>query len=288
MVVQEVCVPGYLISPTLLPSRTPTPLSAFGKPPFSILCQANHLVTNPISAITGNKPPIDIHTSVSSELHAAPEPFCGRGNVDHVSFDPLSLDSPPFVLRHEPDFNAFPETDGEQSISSSTLDPMAQAVISQMVTDVLQYEPQSQSLTRSRFKGDIWHLFHQFSIPLSHGLRRPFARALSAAIFLTDLDDKRAVEEVLKHKGVTYESKLKSHPWWILSRVRRYVPPPEILFGRVAAVMKTYGPLKDATSGEPLFNGKCWDTVKNLLEHIRNGYYSDPPDVPLFYKIRKD
>jgi len=148
--------------------------------------------------------------------------------------------------------------------------------------------PQSQSLTRSRFKGDIWHLFHQFSIPLSHGLRRPFAQALSAAIFLTDLDDKWAVKEVLKHKGITYKSKLKSHPWWILSRVRRYVPPPEILFGRVAAVMKTYGPLKDATSGEPLFNGKCWDTVKNLLKHIRNGYYSDPPDVPLFYKIRKD
>jgi len=283
MVVQEVCVPGYLISPTLLPSHTPTPLSAFGKPPFSILCQANHLVTNPAFSITGNKPPtIDIHLD-HSELHAAPQPF-----LDHASFDPISLDSPPFVLRHEPDFNAFPEIDGEQSISSSTSDPMAQAVISQMVTDVLQYEPQSQSLTRSRIKGDIWHLFHQFSIPLSHGLRRPFARALSAAIFLTDLDDKRAVEEVLKQKGITYESKLKSHPWWILSRVRRYVPPPEILFSRVAAVMKMYGPLKDATSGEPLFNGKCWDTVKNLLEHIRNGYYSDPPDVPLFYEIRKD
>jgi hypothetical protein len=52
--------------------------------------------------------------------------------------------------------------------------------------------------------------------------------------------------------------------------------------------MKTYGPLKDATSGEPLFNNKCWDAVKNLLEHLRNGYYSDPPDVPLFYEIGTD
>ena len=288
MVVQEVYVPGYLISPTLLPSHTPTPLSAFGKPPFSILCQANHLITSPVSAITGNKPPIDIDSDHSELPYAATQPFRDRGNVDHASFDPLSLDSPPFVLQHEPDFNAFPEADGEQSISSSILDSAAQAAISQMVTDVLQYEPQSQSLTRSRFKGDIWHLFHQFGIPLSHDLRRPFARTLSAAIFLTDLDDKQAVKEVLKRKGITYESKLKSHPWWILSRVRRYVPPPEILFSRVAAVMKTYGPLKDATSGEPLFNRKCWDTVKNLLEHIRNGYYSDPPDVPLFYEIGKD
>ena len=52
--------------------------------------------------------------------------------------------------------------------------------------------------------------------------------------------------------------------------------------------MKTYGPLKDATSGKPLFNGKCWDAVKTLLEHLRNGYYSDPPDVPLFYEIGTD
>ena len=229
MVVQEVYVSGYLISPTLLPSHTPTPLSAFEKPPFSILCQANHLTTSPVSTITGNKPPIDINSDHSS-LYAATQPLHGRGNVDHASFDPLSLDSPPFFLQHEPDFNAFAEADGEQSISSSISDSTAQAAISQMVTDVLQYEPQSQSLTRSRFKGDIWHLFHQFGIPLSHGLRHPFARALSAAIFLTDLDDKQAVEEVLKHKGITYESKLKSHPWWILSRVRRYVPPPEILF----------------------------------------------------------
>lgn len=119
-------------------------------------------------------------------------------------------------------------------------------------------------------------------------MRRPFARALSTAIFLTDSNDKRAVEEVLSRKGISYESKLKSHPQWILSRVRRYVPLPEILFSQVAAVMKTYGPLKDATSGKPLFNGKCWDAVKNLLEHLQNEYYSDPPDVPLFYENGTD
>ena len=218
MVVQEVYVPGYLISPTLLPSHTPTPLSAFVKPPFSILCQANHLITSPVSAITGNKPPIDIDSD-HSKLYVPTQPFRGRGNVDHASFDPLSLDSPPFVLQHEPDFNAFPQADGEQSILSSISDSTAQAAISQMVTDVLQYEPQSQSLTRSRFKGDIWHLFHQFGIPLSHGLCCPFARALSVAIFLTDLDDKWAVEEVLKRKGITYKSKLKSHPCMVLSRM---------------------------------------------------------------------
>ncbi|KAF8836745.1 hypothetical protein BDN67DRAFT_1005294 [Paxillus ammoniavirescens] len=224
--------------------------------------------------------------TVDSDLQTAPKThLC---SLDHAKFDPLSLDSPPFVLRHEPDFGAFSAADIEQPILGSTVDPAALAMISQMIINGLQYDVQSQSLTHSRFKGDIWHLFHQFNIPLSHGLRRPFARALSAAIFLTDSDDKHAVEEVLNHKGISYASKLKSHPQWILFRVRRYVPPPEVLFSRVATIMKTYGPLKDATSGEPLFNVKCWDAVRNLLEHIQNGYYSDPPDIPLFYEIRKD
>ena len=284
MIVQEVYVPGYLISPTLSSSQAPTPLSAFGQPPFSILCQANHLETSPADAIIGNhlQPPGTIGSGLqeASETH-----LC---SLDHAHFDPLSLDSPPFVLKHEPDFDFFSTADTEQPILGSMVDPTALTMINQMVIDIMQYDLSNQSLTRSRFKGDIWHLFHQFNIPLSHGLRRPFARALSAAIFLADLNDKHAVGEVLNQKGISYESKLKSHPQWILSRVRRYVPPPEILFSRVAAVMKTYGPLKDATSGEPLFNGKCWDAVKNLLEHLRNGYYSDPPDVPLFYEIGTD
>ena len=286
MIVQEVYVPGYLISPTLSSSHTPTPLSAFGQPPFSILCQANHLETNPAAAIIGNhlQPPGAVGPDLqeASEMHP-----CG---LDHASFDPLLLDSPPFVLGHESNFDVFSAADisSEQPISDSMVDPTVLTMIDQMVIDVLQYDLHSQSLTRSRFKGDIWHLFHQFNILLSHGLHQPFARALSAAIFLTDSNDKRAVEEVLSRKGISYESKLKSHPQWILSRVRRYVPPPEILFSRVAAVMKTYGPLKDATSGEPLFNGKCWDAVKNLLEHLQNEYYSDPPDVPLFYENGTD
>lgn len=288
MVVQEVSVPGYLISPTLLSSHAPTPLSAFGQPPFSILCQSNHLETNPASALLSSTSSLDILPAESESMGASELHSSGCGD-DDARFDSMSLDSPPFVLRYESDFDTFlADEDTEQSISDAAADPATLAVINQLIIDVVQHDSQSQPLIRSRFKGDIWHLFHQFNIPLSHGLRRPFARALSAALFLVDQADKQAVENVLQQKGTSYEAKLKSQPWWIHSRVRRYIPPPEILLSRMAAVMKTYGPLKDATSGEPLFNAKCWDTVKNLLEHIRNGFYSDPLDVPLFYEVRKD
>ena len=46
MTVEKVHVPAYLIGPTLLLSRQPTPLSAFGSVPFNLLCQANHLRTS--------------------------------------------------------------------------------------------------------------------------------------------------------------------------------------------------------------------------------------------------
>ena len=66
------------------------------------------------------------------------------------------------------------------------------------------------------------------------------------------------------------------------------MPPPEILFSCVAAVIKTFGPLKDSTTGQPLFTEKAWDVTKNILEHIRRGYYSDPPGIPLYFEIGKD
>lgn len=271
MVVHEVLVPAYLISGSLLSSHTPTPLSAFGHPPFSILCQAHHLQTSiaaplmDLEAASGFSEDQQANSDSSNDINF-PSPFETVPELD------------------EPDSETVPE----QTIASSSIDETALQAISQLLVDIVNFSPQCFDLIRTHIKGDIWHLFHQFPISLHHGLRRPFARALSAAIFLTDINDKQAVTDVLARRNITYHAKLTSKPEWILTRVRRYVPPPEILFSRVAAVIKTYGPLKDATTGQLLFNDKAWEVTKNILEHIRNGYYSDPPDVPLYFEIGKD
>ncbi|KAG6896938.1 hypothetical protein C0992_005144 [Termitomyces sp. T32_za158] len=49
-----------------------------------------------------------------------------------------------------------------------------------------------------------------------------------------------------------------------------------------------FGPLKDAKTGMPLFNHRCWEIAKNALENIRRGYYSDPPGVTLYYAGKRD
>ena len=66
------------------------------------------------------------------------------------------------------------------------------------------------------------------------------------------------------------------------------VPSPEVLLPRVAEVIKTYGPVRDATTGQPLFNARAWDVARNVLENTRLGYYLDPPGVDLYFKMGED
>jgi hypothetical protein len=130
--------------------QAPTPLSAFGQPPFSILCEANHLETSPADAIIGNhlQPPGTIGSGLqeASETH-----LC---SLDHAHFDPLSLNSPPFVLKHEPDFDVFSTADTEQPIPGSMVDPTALAMINQMVKNNYPLPLISQLV--DKLKGSKW------------------------------------------------------------------------------------------------------------------------------------
>ncbi|TFY77147.1 hypothetical protein EWM64_g6866 [Hericium alpestre] len=105
--------------------------------------------------------------------------------------------------------------------------------------------------------GNIWHLMDQFKIPLHHGLRRPFLHALRDAILILDEDDKAALAPVLAAKKTTWDK-------------------------------MTFGPLKDAITGQPLFTKAMLKSAENILEHSRMGHYMDPPGVALYYPCGKD
>jgi hypothetical protein len=141
---------------------------------------------------------------------------------------------------------------------------------------------------RSRVLGDIWHLMDQFKISVHHGLRRPFGRALRDAFFIPNPDDKAEVGNVLSTRQTTYECMVLTKPEWVWSRVRRLVPPPEILLPHVKEVLLKFGPLKDAKTSQPLFNEASWEKAKNIIENIRLGYYSDPPGIELYIINGKD
>jgi hypothetical protein len=75
---------------------------------------------------------------------------------------------------------------------------------------------------------------------------------------------------------------------WTWQRCKRTIPPPDLLLPVVSSVFSTYGPLKDAKTGQPLFNAAAWKASKGILQLIRLGHLSDPPSIPLYYETRVD
>ncbi|TFY78505.1 hypothetical protein EWM64_g5507 [Hericium alpestre] len=71
-------------------------------------------------------------------------------------------------------------------------------------------------------------------------------------------------------------------------QVRRHVPPPEELAPHVLAILQMYGPMKDAVTGQPLFNDATFEAIPPALENLQKGYYSDPPDIPMYMTRGKD
>lgn len=108
------------------------------------------------------------------------------------------------------------------------------------------------------------------------------------AIFLPDPADRAAVEAVLTTKKVTWDQMVLWKSDWIWRRVKRFVPRHDILHQRLSAVFQAYGPLKDATTGQPLFNDASWDKVQSILKNVQMGYYSDPPGLRLYTIQGKD
>lgn len=283
VVITEVFNTGHIVPGELLGTKKSTPLSLFPDAPFHLVCKAKHLRTR--SAATETHP-----TSTSPNRHAPTEhtdEMQASDRLAALSSSPSDTASEPVetFLQDEQQWHQDSDTvmPSDQLLSASQPDTLsasrAEAIHSQLVTQPLD----GSSIIRSRVLGDIWHLMDQFYISVQHGLRRPFARALRDAFFIPDAEDKAILEAFLLSKDVTWDSMVLYHSHWLWQRVRRFVPAPDELLARVSKVIMTFGPLKDAVTGFPLFNEKAWETSENVLENIRRGYYSDPPNIQLYF-----
>jgi len=105
---------------------------------------------------------------------------------------------------------------------------------------------------------------------------------------LINEEDHACVDERLRSEGLSFEEQLKYQPKYLWHLVRRHAPPPEKLYKLVYTVFKTYGPLKDALTGQPLFTPLAWKSAKNVLKLVEAGYMSDPPGVSLYYDVGLD
>ena len=138
-------------------------------------------------------------------------------------------------------------------------------------------------------KKDIFHAFHMLPIPINHGARPAFLRALQDHILRWDPVAKKAVDEVCRRQfNLTFDQMLVRNPRFIAERTPRYVPPPSILVPAIEHVYKMFKDAIDAKTRVPLFTEAFSAKADAVLELGRQGYLSDVVDIPMYERAGVD
>jgi len=144
----------------------------------------------------------------------------------------------------------------------------------------------------TRILQDIFHVEDRLLrlLPERHSAYKAFAIAFTQAIFVYDKDDRAAIEAALKKHNVTWEYALRTKKDAIHRRVRRYVPPPNILCQALKTLFDCWQNVPCSLDPEkgPLFNKNARKQAKNILQIAHLGLMSDPPGIALYYKMGVD
>lgn len=124
-------------------------------------------------------------------------------------------------------------------------------------------------------------------LPRRHGCRASFLRLFSDVIFVFDEKDKALLTARFEKSGSSWDQEYKTRRKYCLARCRRYIATIKEITPLLVQLFETYGPMKDAKTGAPLFNKEAWKQAKLVLEIVRDGFLSDPPGVELYYVVRQ-
>ncbi|GLB45618.1 putative essential for the formation of DNA replication focal centers [Lyophyllum shimeji] len=289
--VHEVLVPGAFICNGTSQKRS---LNSYGTPPFHVVCLRNHL--------RHSLPPADMalsHTPPISQPHPDSDPDPSP-ELEASIAPPMATDDSDLLLHDADSGSRFgnllaeichPDTDSNslrQNISDHIPDSESQAEGEHLLGSIT-VDGWVKTI-RSRILKDPFHVFNMFYISAAHGLLHEFATMLSDAIFIWDQTDKSRIIAwgQSQNPPQSWNYLLFKRPDWLRRRCKRIIPPAEQLLPLVKNVFQTFGPLKDAKSGLPLFNSAAWAVAKNILLLIQKGHLSDPPDIPLYYQVGID
>ncbi|KAF8174192.1 hypothetical protein K438DRAFT_1771787 [Mycena galopus ATCC 62051] len=274
-------------------------LASFSTVPFSAVCLRSHLrLTSTIVLPQISPPPNASSAATPSNENLIPlvpdrvtdGPISSLLTVTpEVSDLELKLDPSGFgALLHEEINTGVPHD--RTAMQTYESDNQSQQIGEQILAASTLCAVVWFTFIRSRVLKDPFHIFNMFYISVQHGLRIEFARALRDAIFIPDAEDKSRIVAWGQRQNPpqSWDELLRKRPAWLLRRCKHIIPPPEQLHGDVAEVFRTFGSLKDANTGLPLFNHAAWAIAKNVLELIAKGYLSDPPGIPLYVELGTD
>ncbi|KAJ3522150.1 hypothetical protein NMY22_g12013 [Coprinellus aureogranulatus] len=177
-----------------------------------------------------------------------------------------------------------PQSDGVPPELLSTEDREALKRLDEIVA-----MPPNQHDVFSRIKKDTFHAFNMYPIPLHHGMRVPFLRALRDHLFRWDPVARARVDRVCREKfKMSFDDMLRRRPRWILVRTPRYVPEPSVLVAALQFVYDMFADAIDSKTRVPLFTAAFKEKANSVLDLARQGYLSDLPDVPMYIKAGID
>ncbi|KAF8057979.1 hypothetical protein FPV67DRAFT_1525179 [Lyophyllum atratum] len=277
--VHEVCIPGAIIT-----THKKKSLRELGPAPFSLVCLRSHLrttTTTLLPPLPAALPAIEPAPIVDMDIQVNPIAISDAPSMnDEQNFLPaigaLMLDTLGGSAERQP-------------LEHFSMDPGSQE-LGERILPRDQSNFQWFKLIRTRVPKDPFHLFNMFYISVAHGLRVDFSSALRDALFIPDEADKQRiiVWGAAQNPPQTWDYMLRTKAKWLWRHCKRTIPPPEQLYPLVEGVFRTYGPLKDAKTGLPLFNAAAWGVSKNILDLVRKGHVSDPPGIALYYQIGVD
>jgi hypothetical protein len=169
-------------------------------------------------------------------------------------------------------------------------DPESEKTAQQIEKEAQQTWGVWKTLIRSRTLKDVFHVFNMLYLSVNHGLTVEFVRALRDILYIPDPVDKAhlVVWGAAQSPPLSWEDLLRTRWSWVWRRCKSIIPPAEELWPLIVEPFKTFGPLKDAKTGLPLFNTAAWAVRKNIIELAQKGYISDPHGIPLYYILGFD
>ena len=127
-------------------------------------------------------------------------------------------------------------------------------------------------------------------MPKNHGALGLFSRRLSQSMMLSYLKDALAAKAVATKlwPNTSWPEVLFRRARWLNKRVRRFIPPPDVLVPRMKAVFSEFENIVDATTGSPLFTPLAIKAYKAVLKLAECGAVSDDTETPLYSLLALD
>ena len=154
--------------------------------------------------------------------------------------------------------------------------------------------PEAGAVTKkpTRVLDDAFHFMDRLLrlLPKIHSAFDSFSHDFSEAIFIRDKDDEARVRAVLDAKGINWDYAKRAKASSVNRRIRRLIPPREILAQRLRLLFDGYKGIICTANGhkKPFFSKDACAMANRLVEAATLGYLSDPSDIALYFRMGKD